>query len=126
MLTAVADPGFSFSGWSNCPVANGNQCTLTLSSNLTVTATFTASPVGFQLQVNKTGAGSGTITSLNVAGINCGADCSEFLPQGTEVGLQAAPNAGSIFIGWTGCDDADGEICSLTMGSDRVVTAEFQ
>ena len=125
-LTAVADAGFQFAGWSNCPAANGNQCDITLNAPRTVTVTFTAVPSNFVLQVNKIGAGTGTVTSLNVAGINCGADCSESLPQGTLVGLQAVADPGSTFISWTGCDDADGDICTVTMNSDRNITAEFQ
>jgi outer membrane protein assembly factor BamB len=80
----------------------------------------------FTLTVNKTGAGSGTITS-NPAGINCGADCSETYARTTPVTLTAQPAAGFIFEGWGGgCSGtAPGDPCKLTMLADISVTAAF-
>src|SRR5262249_19255872 len=73
------------------------------------------------LSVNKTGTGSGMVTS-NPAGINCGSDCSESYTSGTVVVLNAVPAAGSVFSGWTGtgCSTA-----SVTMNGSRSCTAVF-
>jgi len=43
MLTAMADPGWSFSGWSSDLVGSTNPVTLVITGNRVVTATFTVS-----------------------------------------------------------------------------------
>lgn len=53
-----------------------------------------------QVQVNKAGAGSGTVTSSNIGGINCGTDCFEVYNWATGLTLTATPNPGSSFAGW--------------------------
>jgi hypothetical protein len=53
------------------------------------------------LTVTKSGMGTGTVTS-SPAGIDCGGDCSEGYPLGTNVTLTATPNADSTFAGWGG------------------------
>jgi probable HAF family extracellular repeat protein len=87
----------------------------------TCTATFTRS----QLTVNKTGTGSGTITS-SPAGITCGGDCSEDYPFGTAVTLTATADAGSAFVSWSGCDAPSGTTCNMTMDANKTVTAQFE
>jgi hypothetical protein len=39
-LTATAASGSTFAGWTNCDAPSGNQCTMTMNANKTVTATF--------------------------------------------------------------------------------------
>ena len=85
------------------------------------TATFNLQPVTtYSLAVAKTGTGSGSVTSTNVAGINCGSDCSEPYPSGTSVTLSATPAAGSTFAGWSasGCD-------TFSMTANKTCTAVF-
>ena len=53
------------------------------------------------LTVNKSGPGSGTVTSSPL-GINCGSDCSEAYANNTQVILTASPSTGSTFTGWSG------------------------
>jgi Bacterial Ig domain/Divergent InlB B-repeat domain len=74
------------------------------------------------LTVTKSAAGSGTITS-NPSGISCGSTCSKAFAAGTPVTLSAAPDAGSVFLGWSG--DCSGAGCQLTMDADKSVTANF-
>jgi hypothetical protein len=87
------------------------------------TTTITATQVFYTLSVSKSGSGDGTITS-SPAGINCGADCSENYSSGTVVTLSATPNAGSTFVGWSGACSGTGS-CTLTMNSNKSVTANF-
>jgi hypothetical protein len=77
-----------------------------------------------QLTVQKAGTGQGTVTSL-LAAIDCGSACNVSLPQGAVVNLTATPDYGSALSGWTGCDSVSGNTCTLTLGSDRSVTADF-
>lgn len=89
------------------------------------TQTFTTSVAPtFALTVNKTGTGSGTVTS-SPAGINCGATCSASFAQGTTVTLTAAPASGSVFAGWSGGGCSGTGTCTVTMSAVQSVTATF-
>ncbi len=66
--------------------------------------------LGPELQVLKSGVGSGLVTSAP-NGINCGSDCAENYGTGTQVGLAAVPDLGSEFGGWSGdADCTDGSV----------------
>ena len=80
-------------------------------------------PVTFTLSVSKSGAGIGTVTSA-VAGINCGADCTETYSAGALVNLTAIATTGSTFGGWSGACTGAGA-CIVTMDAARSVTASF-
>jgi hypothetical protein len=76
----------------------------------------------YVLSVNKSGTGSGTVTS-NPTGIDCGSDCSEPYSDMTDVRLTATPAVGSTFAGWSGHTDcADGLV---SMNADRSCIATF-
>lgn len=84
----------------------------------------TASPsTNATLSVTRLGSGSGTV-STDVAGINCGTDCSENYPDGTVVNVTAVPAAGSVFSGWSGACTGTGT-CSVTVDSAKSVGANF-
>jgi hypothetical protein len=78
-------------------------------------------PTKYTLTVNKTGNGSGTVTS-NPSGINCGSTCSSSYVDGTEVQLTATAASGSSFAGWSGDCSIDGK---AVMTSNRTCTASF-
>ncbi len=120
-LTAAAARGSTFGGWTGCNSVSGATCSVTMSAAKSVTATFNPS---FMLTVSKPGAGSGTVTS-SPTGIDCGADCSEAYASGTTVTLTAAPAAGSLFGGWTGCNSVSGSTCTVAMSAAKSVTATF-
>jgi hypothetical protein len=123
-LTASAAAGFTFGGWSGSDCGTGS---VTMNGSRTCTATFTAAPQTFALNVNvikainSAGTGNGTVTS-NPAGINCGNDCSESYTSGTAVALSAIPAPGSIFSGWSGNGCSSG---SVTISTNRNCTATF-
>ena len=76
------------------------------------------------LQVNRTGTGSGSVTSTP-AGIDCGPDCAENYLSFTKVTLTATPDAGSTFTGWSGAGCSGTGTCEVTMLEATTVTAEF-
>ena len=45
--------------------------------------------------------------------------------RGTIVSLTAIEDSGYPFLGWTGCDSASDNICTMTMDKDENVTAVF-
>lgn len=78
----------------------------------------------YTLTVNKTGAGSGTVTS-NPAGIDCGPTCSYEFNANTDVTLTAANADGSTFTGWSGGGCSGMGTCKVTMTASTTVTANF-
>lgn len=117
-LTATPDPDSVFAGWSGDPDCSDGV--VTMSSAKTCVATFNLQVL--TLTVNRTGNGSGTVTSAP-AGITCGADCTESYLYGTPVTLSAVSAPGSLFTGWTGNPDcADGVV---TMQSAKTCVAGF-
>ncbi len=119
-LTASPDNGFIFSNWTGACAGSAN-CTVTMNSEKTVGATFTASSSNRTLTVTKSG--SGTITSVP-ATISCGATCSGTFTSGTTVSLFAQPDYGFAFAGWGGPCASTGT-CVVTMDGDKSVSANF-
>jgi len=128
-LTATPSQGSIFGGWSGCDGVSGATCTVTLGSgSKSITAVFNAQQ-GFTLTVSKGGTGTGTATSSD-GGISCGPTCaasSAAYDSGTMVTLTASANEsdGSAFGGWGGCDGVSDTTCTVTMTSNRSVTATF-
>ncbi len=54
-----------------------------------------------------------------------GAPAAQFTT-GTAVTVNATPNPGFRVKGWSGCDSFSGNTCTLTVNSDRTVTASFE
>ncbi|OGE81600.1 MAG: hypothetical protein A3E98_04165 [Candidatus Doudnabacteria bacterium RIFCSPHIGHO2_12_FULL_48_11] len=125
-VSLFANPavGSEFIRWSG-DCAGSGSCSVTMSSDQSVTAVFNLLPAGtYNLSVSKTGTGSGTISG---PGINCGSDCSESYTDGTNVNLTANPAGDSEFVRWSGdCTSANPNNCSVRMDRFRSVTAEFR
>lgn len=88
------------------------------------TTTLGAITGGQTLTVSKSGSGGGRVTSIP-AGINCGTSCSASFGTGLPVVLSAAPDTGSTFAGWSGCDTVTAAGCNVTLNAARNVTATF-
>jgi len=78
--------------------------------------------VTFTLNVNTSPSAGGTVTGT---GINCPGDCSETCDSGTNDNLTANANSGYTLSNWTGCDAPSGNLCTMTMNSNKSVTANF-
>jgi Domain of unknown function (DUF1929) len=79
----------------------------------------------FSLTVSKSG--PGTVTS-DLAGINCGNDCSELYSAGTRVILTAAANnRNQQTVAWGGaCQGTTTSSCTVTMDAAKNVTVRFR
>jgi hypothetical protein len=123
VLTAVADAGSVFTGWSG-DCSGAGACNLTIDAMKSVTATF---ELLHTLAVTTAGSGTGQVTS-DVGGIACPAtNCvAPNRTHGTHVVLSATPDPGSAFAGWSGggCS-GNASTCDVTMNGDATVTATF-
>jgi len=72
--------------------------------------------------------GTGTVSS-DIAGIDCGLDCTEDYDRGTVVQLTVAPDAGSRFMGWfvgtTKVAPATTTTYTVTMNKPQNLTVKF-
>lgn len=119
-LSAIASTGSTFSGWGGACSGMGS-CTVSMTDDRHVIATFTGQPQ--TLQVIRQGTGMGNVIS-SPAGIQCGAACSVSLPYNTLVTLSANASVGSRFTGWGGACSGTGA-CTVSLSSARHVTATF-
>ncbi len=119
-LTATANAGSTFMGWSGGGCSGTADCTFTLTGDTNIEAAFSG-PTSV-LTVAKTGTGTGTVTGT---GITCGADCTESVATGANVTLTATPDVGSTFVGFTGGGCGTTSPCVVTVGSSTTVTAIF-
>ncbi|XHH09006.1 MAG: PQQ-binding-like beta-propeller repeat protein [Candidatus Bathyarchaeia archaeon] len=107
-IKAFNSEGWIFGGWTGAAVGSENR-TLTMTSNLTVTATFTQNSYTLTIITS----GQGTVLPGNQSYLS-----------GTVVDLEAINTAGWTFEGWTG--DASGTTnTSITMTTNKTVTATF-
>jgi hypothetical protein len=120
-LTASASIGSTFAGWSGACTGTGT-CQVTMNAARAVTAEFMLNT--YALNVTKSGAGSGMITS-SPAGISCGSTCSSSFNQSTVVTLTATPDVNSSFTGWSGGGCSGTGTCTVTMDAGKDVAASF-
>ncbi len=136
-LTAAADPGNTFTGWSGACTGTAPTCKVVMTRARSVTANFSGSGVpSFTLTLVGSGTGDGTVKSqagLSPA-INCTiragtavstSGCSARYPSGKAVTLTATATNGT-FGGWSGdgVGNPDGTR-TVSMSADRQVTATF-
>ena len=120
-LTASAATGSVFAGWSGGGCSGTGTCTVTMSANQGVTATFNATST-FTLTVVTSGTGTGSVSS-SPPGINCSGTCSHTYAGGTQVTLTASPDVGSYLSSWSACSGTGS--CTVTVNQNLTVTATF-
>src|SRR5579863_292359 len=119
MLTANPALGWGFDSWSGACTGNNPACTVTMSNNESVSATFSQS--SYTLTVTLSGQGS--VTSSD-GFINCPGTCSHSYLSFTQVTLNAAAAQGWNFVGWSGACTGTGP-CALTILGNYGVSAYF-
>jgi hypothetical protein len=125
-LVATAANGSTFAGWNN---STGNAscsgigtCSILLTVESSVTATFTVTPASVVVHSFSANGGGGTV--------QCSADggapgpCGTY-PPGTSIVMTATPNAVSNFSGWSGAGCAGTGTCSFIVTANTTITANF-
>ena len=120
-LTPTPNSGMVFVAWTGACSGTG-ACSVTMNAAKSVVATFNMA--GYRLLVTKGGTGTGKVTATP-GGIDCGNTCSATIQSGTLVSLMQTPDAGSVFGGWQGACTGTTIVCSITMNSEKSVTAIF-
>jgi uncharacterized repeat protein (TIGR01451 family) len=113
-LTAQAGIHSSFSSWSGDATGSANPLALTMDADKAVTATFALNT--HTVTVNTSGDGAGHVT------VQPGGSSFKY---GMVVTLTATPNTGSHFGGWSGDASGSSTSVTLTVDSDKAVTAAF-
>lgn len=114
VITATPAAGYVFSSWSGDATGSTNPLTVSMTSNKTITANFTAIPANqYTLTVN---AVNGSVAKV--------ADQPTYT-SGSTVVLTATPAAGYTFSSWSG--DATGSVnpLTVTMNANKNITANF-
>ena len=113
VLTATANTGYTFTGWSGDATGSVSPLTVIMNSNKNITANFVLTGSGFSLNV--VAVNGSVLKNPNMLSYT----------SGTSVILTATPNSGFKFTGWSG--DATGSVSPLTviMNSNKNITANF-
>jgi hypothetical protein len=110
-VSATANPGWRFSGWTG-PVADPNAAatTITMNANKTITANFVRY---YTLSTTAAPASGGSVTGAGG------------YAAGTSAGVQALPAAGYAFDSWSGDLSGSANPTTVNMTANKAVTANF-
>jgi len=119
-VTATANPGYVFDGWSGANTSKDNPVTITMNESKTLVAIFTPMVYSFTATVNPPDAGTVFVNNKALSG-------RDSLYELTEIVLLAQPADGYIFDRWSGVDGSAGNptLFSIT-GGGMTVTAHFK
>jgi uncharacterized repeat protein (TIGR02543 family) len=112
-ITATPVPGSNFLGWTGSITSSSNPVSITMNSNMTITANFGPFPKLIIL-ANPSGAGTFTPSSGNT------------YTAGMGVNVTATPAFGYRFVNWSGAVSSSANPVTVTTGySDMTITANF-
>jgi len=134
-LTAIPDGGYNFAGWSGDASGNNSSTTITMNSDKYVTATFNQ-PIQqyYRLRINTNGTGSGIVISPSGSSSNTSLGDYGLFNSGTIITITAIASQSTdkwtgalknIFAGWSGDASGNNSSTTITMNSDKYVTATF-
>lgn len=110
-IKAIADSGYKFSGWSGDVSGTTNPLTITMYANKSIKANFIRQ---YTLII---AAGTGGTTNP--------ASGTYTYDSGTQVTITAVANSGYKFTGWSGSVSGTTNPITITMDSDKSITASF-
>ncbi|WP_333820814.1 InlB B-repeat-containing protein [Ohtaekwangia sp.] len=114
-LTATPSPGYTFTGWSGDATGSASSITVAMDGNKNVTANFQKQPDAIKYTLTAT-------ASPSEGGSVSGAGSYD---AGSQAALTATPAAGYTFTGWSGDVTGTETSVTVTMNSNKTVTANF-
>jgi uncharacterized repeat protein (TIGR02543 family) len=113
-VTATPIAGYTFSGWTGDATGTTNPLSVNMNSNKNIVANFALIPV-VTYSLNVTSNNGVVVKNPNQANY----------AQGSTVQLSATPNTGYTFTGWSGDATGTTNPLTVTMNSDKNITAIF-
>jgi hypothetical protein len=131
-ISAAPANGASVS-WNGCTStgSNGLSCTVSMTAQRSITASFSLPMIEHPLTVQRSGSGAGTIrvAAQDRPEQTCAMPSCTYSYSGNSVTLTAAASSGSVFLGWSGDMPENSCVstgpCTVTMTQARTVTARF-
>ena len=111
-LTATADPGWTFTGWSGDVSGSNSQQSVTITGTMTITANFSQDE--YTLAV--TTVGNGSVVSTPV---------QSTYHYGDVVTLTAEADSGWSFVGWSGGLNSTDSADTVTITGNTTITSTF-
>jgi len=127
-LTAVPTAGYQFDHWGGDASGTSSTITITMDLDKSVTAYFKEKEVptySLSVSVDPSGAGTVTLTPPGMVTPPGGYTLFWAYPSGTLVTLVAVPAPGYAFDHWSGDASGTSSTITITMDSDKSVTAHF-
>jgi hypothetical protein len=115
-LMALPSPGSYFFRWANGVTGNSSPGTLTVTNATPGVSALFSALVGNQVSLTTQVEGAGTL-ALSPA--------MHVFTNGQQVALLAVPDAGHVFLGWTGDASGVGNPLTLLMDASKTVMARF-
>jgi uncharacterized repeat protein (TIGR02543 family) len=113
-VTATAASGYVFTGWSGASTSTDASITVTMDGNKTLTAIFKRL---YTLTTNTSPSSGGSVSR--------DPDKTSYA-DGEQVTLTAVDNDGYIFAAWGGASTSTSAGITITMNSDKTLTANFK
>jgi Divergent InlB B-repeat domain len=120
-LSAIANSGYRFQGWGGDCTGGAGDCSLIMSTDKSVTATFVQVPKTFTLTVLVSGKGLVKIPPRAI----CKKRCISTLTENAKVTITAVPMKGHRFTGWSGACKGRGS-CRPVINANRSLKATFR
>ena len=130
LTLSVAPAQFNdFGGWGGDCAGQGATCSLQMSVDRSVEATFNRQQHDLTINFAGAAAAQGRVTWLQPTGpADCTgpASCTETIDAQASVRVQAVSGAGFAFTQWTNCPTPNGDVCEISpFTADRALTATF-
>ena len=114
-ITATPAAGYTFTGWSGDASGTSAITTVTMNTNKSVTANFSAvPPTTYTLTTAASPAAGGTVSGAGS------------YASGTVAIVTATPAAGYVFVNWSGDASGTNAATTVTMNANKSATANFQ
>jgi hypothetical protein len=115
-----------FDSWSGCSSSSGTECSITMTSDKTVTANYVTPEETYTLSVESSGASDVSITGSSSTYSGTTDYTKTDIDSGTSFYLTAPSTAdGADFDSWSGCTASSGTQCDVTITSAKTVTANY-